>query len=483
MSDISFFAASACKITSVKVVTRFAPSPTGALHVGAARTAIFNWLFSANLAGDFLLRIEDTDRARSEERFERQIIESLRWLGIDWQGEIVRQSDRLDTYGKLAGRLVDEGKAYRCYVTADELGRRREEAREKGEVFRYKREWSQLGAAPGKSYAVRLSVLPGENIFVKDLVRGEIVFDSSEIEDFVILKADGFPTYNFAAAVDDAQMDISHVIRGDDHIINAPRQILVAEALGFGKPKLSHVPMILGADGKKLSKRHGAESVTEYRSRGYLPEAVLNYLVRLGWSFGDQEIFAKQELVKIFSLKGIGKSPSVFDPQKFLWLNGKYLRDMSEERMFEEIVSLVKKKEFPEQPREKLRKIIEQMRERSETLNGIVDQSLYFFTDDFEYEEKAAEKFLVEKNSQIFEFLLEELSCLEDFSYNDVHGGFQRVMKRTGLGLGRIAQPARVALTGSTKSPGIFDVVEILGRDSVASRLTRAIQFIKSRNA
>jgi len=483
MSDISFFAASACKITSVKVVTRFAPSPTGALHVGAARTAIFNWLFSANLAGDFLLRIEDTDRARSEERFERQIIESLRWLGIDWQGEIVRQSDRLDTYGKLAGRLVDEGKAYRCYVTADELGRRREEAREKGEVFRYKREWSQLGAAPGKSYAVRLSVLPGENIFVKDLVRGEIVFDSSEIEDFVILKADGFPTYNFAAAVDDAQMDISHVIRGDDHIINAPRQILVAEALGFGKPKLSHVPMILGADGKKLSKRHGAESFTEYRSRGYLPEAVLNYLVRLGWSFGDQEIFAKQELVKIFSLKGIGKSPSVFDPQKFLWLNGKYLRDMSEERMFEEIDSLVKKKEFPEQPREKLRKIIEQMRERSETLNGIVDQSLYFFTDDFEYEEKAAEKFLVEKNSQIFEFLLEELSCLEDFSHNDVHGGFQRVMKRTGLGLGRIAQPARVALTGSTKSPGIFDVVEILGRDSVASRLTKAIQFIKSRNA
>ncbi|MDE0291503.1 MAG: glutamate--tRNA ligase [Candidatus Dadabacteria bacterium] len=464
----------------MKIVTRFAPSPTGALHVGAARTAIFNWLFSASRGGDFLLRIEDTDRARSEEKFERQIIESLKWLGLEWQGEIVRQSERLDTYGRLAERLIDEDKAYRCYVTAEELGRRREEAREKGEVFRYRREWSQLGAAPGKPYAVRLSVPPGEKISVEDLVRGGIVFDSSEIEDFVILKADGFPTYNFAAAVDDAQMDISHVIRGDDHIINAPRQILIAEALGFSKPKLAHVPMILGADGKKLSKRHGAESVTEYRLRGYLPEAVLNYLVRLGWSFGDQEIFTAQELIEKFSLKGIGKSPSVFDPQKFLWLNGKYLRDLPEESISEKIVSLIAQKGLPQPPSERLCKIVAQMRERSETLNAIVDQSLYFFTDDFEYDEKAAEKFLVERNGEILTLLAEELSNVEDFSHDNIHGGFERVMQRTGLGLGKIAQPARVALTGSTKSPGIFDVIEILGKDTVALRLARAIDFISS---
>lgn len=467
----------------MKIVTRFAPSPTGALHVGAARTAIFNWLFSASLGGDFLLRIEDTDRARSEEKFERQIVESLKWLGLKWQGEIVRQSERLDTYGQLAERLVDEEKAYRCYVAAEELARRREEAREKGEVFRYRREWSQIGAAPGKPYAVRLSVSLGEKISVEDLVRGGIVFDSSEIEDFVILKADGFPTYNFAAAVDDAQMGISHVIRGDDHIINAPRQILIADALGLAKPKLAHVPMILGSDGKKLSKRHGAESVTEYRLRGYLPEAVLNYLVRLGWSFGDQEIFTVEELIEKFSLKGIGKSPSVFDSQKFLWLNGKYLRDLPEERISEGVVSLIKQTELPEPPPAQLRKIIAQMRERSETLNEIVEQSLYFFTDDFEYDEKAADKFLVERSGEIFELLSEELSRVENFSHDDIHGGFERVMQRTGLGLGKIAQPVRVALTGSTKSPGIFDVVEILGRDTVARRLARAIDFTRSRSA
>ena len=451
--------------------------------MGAARTAIFNWLFSVSLDGDFLIRIEDTDRVRSEEKFERQIVDSLEWLGLKWQGEIVRQSERLDTYGQLAERLIDEEKAYRCYVTAEELARRREEAREKGEVFRYRREWSQIGAGPGKPYAVRLSVSQGERISVEDLIRGGIVFDSSEIEDFVILKADGFPTYNFAAAVDDAQMGISHVIRGDDHIINAPRQILIADALGLAKPKLAHVPMILGADGKKLSKRHGAESVTEYRLRGYLPEAVLNYLVRLGWSFGDQEIFTAEELIEKFSLKGIGKSPSVFDPQKFLWLNGKYLRDLPEERISEGVVSLIKQRKLPEPPPAQLRKIIAQMRERSETLNGIVEQSLYFFTDDFEYDEKAADKFLVERNGEIFELLSEELSRVENFSHDDIHGGFERVMQRTGLGLGKIAQPVRVALTGSTKSPGIFDVVEILGRDTVARRLAKAIDFTRSRSA
>ncbi len=467
----------------MKIITRFAPSPTGALHVGAARTAIFNWLFSASLGGEFLLRIEDTDRARSEEKFERQIVESLKWLGLEWHGEIVRQSERLASYAMLAERLIDEDKAYRCYVTAEELMRRREDARQKGEVFRYRREWSQLGAAPGKAYAVRLSVSPAEKISVEDLVRDTIVFDSSEIEDFVILKTDGFPTYNFAAAIDDAQMDISHVIRGDDHIINAPRQILIAEALGFPKPELAHVPMILGADGKKLSKRHGAESVTEYRLRGYLPEAVLNYLVRLGWSFGDQEIFTVRELVEKFSLKGIGKSPSVFDPKKFLWLNGKYLRDLPGEDISDKVASLIAQKGFARPSLERLGKIVVRMRERSETLNAIVDQSVYFFTDDFDYDEKAAEKFLVGRNGDILALLAEELAREEPFSNDNIQGAFDRVKRQTGLGLGKIAQPARVALTGSTKSPGIFDVVEILGRQTVALRLARAIDFINSRSA
>ncbi len=466
----------------MKIVTRFAPSPTGGLHVGAARTAIFNWLFSKSLQGDFLLRIEDTDRARSKKEFEEEIIESLKWLGLDWSGEAVRQSERLSVYKKFAERLLDEKKAYRCYVTAEELERKREEASSKGEVFRYKRQWSQVSAAPGKPYAVRLAVRPGEKISVEDTVRGSIIFDSSEIEDFVILKADGFPTYNFAAAIDDAQMEISHVIRGDDHIINAPRQILIADALGLKKPRLVHVPMILGADRKKLSKRHGAESVADYRTRGYLPEAALNYLVRLGWSYGDQEIFTGEQLFEKFTLEGLGKSPSVFDPTKFLWLNGEYVRKIPTSRIIEMIVPLIVKKGFESPSRSRLEKIIEQMRERSETVNDIVDRAVYFFTDDFGYEEKASDKFLVSQNGEVLKNLERELFPIEDFSRENIKEGFDRVIENTGLKLGKIAQPARVALTGSTKSPGIFEVMEILGKDTVLSRLEKAISFINSRD-
>ncbi len=467
----------------MNTITRFAPSPTGNLHIGAARTAVFNWLFARRQRGKFLLRMEDTDRLRSEKKFEDNIVDSLKWLGINWDGEITRQSGRLGVYAQYAQQLIDERNAYRCYVTADELERRRQDAFQKGQVFRYKREWSHLGAGHGKPYAIRFLVPPGENISIEDPVRGTIVFDSSEIEDFVLLKADGFPTYNFAATVDDAQTGISHVIRGDDHIINAPRQILIARALGFSPPSLVHVSMILGSDGKKLSKRHGAESLTDYRNRGYLPEAVLNYLVRLGWSCGDQEIFTKEELVEKFGFEGLGKSASMYDSAKFLWLNGKYLRSTSLNQISSMLVPFLQKQSLAVPSSQKLQSIVVHMRERSDTLADIVEQSRYFFTDDFEYEEKASKKFLGKASEQILSVLMEKLASVEDFSHNGLQDCFSQVMESTGLKLGKIAQPTRVALTGSTKSPGIFDVVEILGKQEVLRRLKRAICFIKSHNA
>ncbi len=467
----------------MNTITRFAPSPTGNLHIGAARTAVFNWLFARNRGGEFLLRIEDTDRARSEKRFEDDIVESLRWLGLTWDGSIERQSERISVYAQYAQQLIDEGNAYRCYVTADELERRRQEALRKGKVFRYRREWSQTGAGPGKPYAVRFSVPGGGKVSTEDTVRGTIVFNSSEIEDFVLLKADGFPTYNFAAAVDDAQTGISHVIRGDDHIINAPRQILVARALGFSPPELVHVPMILGADGKKLSKRHGAESLADYRNSGYLPDAVLNYLVRLGWSCGDREVFTKDELVEKFGLEGVGKSASMYDSAKLLWLNGKHLRSVSIDGLSSMLVPFLRKQSLEVPSPRKLHSIVLHMRERSDTLAGMVEQSRYFFTDDFEYEEKASTKFLGESSEQILSVLKDKLASAEDFSHGSLQDSFSQVMESTGLKLGKIAQPARVALTGSMKSPGIFDVIEILGRRKVLRRLERALCSIKSGNA
>ncbi|MGE0368154.1 MAG: glutamate--tRNA ligase, partial [Candidatus Dadabacteria bacterium] len=278
------------------VRTRFAPSPTGSLHIGGARTAIFNWLFARHYGGTFVLRIEDTDRERSTEESIGEIIAGMTWLGLDWDEGPFRQSDRLGVYKSLAERLIESGDAYRCYVSAEELEAKRKEAQERGEVFRYRREWADKNAAPGKPYAVRLRTPDEGAIEITDLLRGVVSFDAADIDDFVILKTDGFPTYNFAVVADDSEMNITHVIRGDDHLTNTPRQALIYRALSLDMPKMAHVSMILGPDGKRLSKRHGDTSVIAYKDEGYLPDALVNYLTRLGWSFGDQEIFTREEL-------------------------------------------------------------------------------------------------------------------------------------------------------------------------------------------
>lgn len=463
----------------MSVRTRFAPSPTGALHIGGARTAIFNWLFARHYGGKFILRIEDTDRARSTEESVSEILDGMTWLGLNWDEGPFRQSDRLSIYQEYAERLLRSGKAYRCYCTPDELDRRRKEAEKQGRIYRYEGTCRSLKSHPlDKPFAIRLMTPEVGTIEVEDLIRGIIHFDAKEIDDFVIQKTDGFPTYNFAVVIDDATMDITHVIRGDDHIANTPKQILIYEALSQGIPKFAHVSMILGSDKARLSKRHGATSVIAYREMGYLPEAVVNYLARLGWSYGDQEIFSKEELIEKFTLENVGKSAAVFNPEKLLWLNGWYIRNKPAEEIARLLIPFLQKKGFQVAFDERLIKIVSVLRERAKTLLELADSAQYFFTDEIKYEEGARKKFLTSDALPILEELIIRLSSLHDFTAPELQRTFGEITERRGIKLIQIAQPTRVALTGGTVSPGIFEVMEILGKDRVIERLKRAVSYI-----
>lgn len=459
------------------VRTRFAPSPTGSLHIGGARTAIFNWLFARHYAGTFILRIEDTDRERSTEESIGEIVEGMTWLGLDWDEGPFRQSDRLPLYKSLAERLIESGNAYRCYVSAEELEAKRKEAQERGEVFRYRREWASLNAAPGKPYAVRLLTPDEGAVEIVDILRGVVSFDAADIDDFVILKTDGFPTYNFAVVADDSDMKITHVIRGDDHLTNTPRQALIYRALSLGMPEMAHVSMILGPDGKRLSKRHGDTSVIAYRDEGYLPDALVNYLTRLGWSFGDQEIFTREELVEKFTLDNVGKSAAVFNMEKLDWLNGWYIRNKPAEEIAATVLPILRERGINAEPGRKLEMIVKELGQRAKTLLDIVNSIGYFYADEITFDEKAAEKFLTPETGEILNDLSVSMAS-GDFTSEGLHAVFDKIMEDRGIKMGAIAQPVRVALTGGTVSPGIFEVMEILGKEEVLKRLARAAQYI-----
>jgi len=462
----------------MSVKTRFAPSPTGSLHLGGARTAIFNWLFARHHGGEFVLRIEDTDQARSTEDSLNEIYDSMKWLGLDWDGTPIKQSERLELYKEYANKMLDSGKAYKCYVTPDELAEKRKEAQEKGEFFQYKREWANENAGPDKPYSIRILTPDTGEIEVHDILRGKISFNAKEIDDFVILRMDGFSTYNFAVVIDDALMELTHIIRGDDHLINTPKQRLIYDALGLNIPKFAHVSMIHGADKTKLSKRHGATSVEAYRDDGYLPEAMINYLTRLGWSYGDEEIFSKEELIEKFTLDNVGKSPAVFNPEKLQWLNAHYIKEKPAKEIAQLILPLMNKNGFNAEYDNKLLMIIKQLRERSKTLNDFVSQSSYFYNEVTEYEEKAKNKFLTEDTKPILQALMEKLGSVENFTYDNIQKALEEVVIELDLKFGKIAQPMRVALTGGTVSPGIGEVIEILGKEKVISRIQKAIDFI-----
>jgi glutamyl-tRNA synthetase len=366
-------------------------------------------------------------------------------------------------------------------VTPEELDEKRKEAQGRGEVFRYNRKWAGENAGPDKPYAIRLLTLDEGTIEVDDLLRGKISFDASEVDDFVILKMDGYPTYHFAVVVDDSAMDITHVIRGDDHLINTPRQALIYKALSYEVPQMAHVSMIMGPDNKRLSKRHGATSVTAYRDRGYLPEALVNYLTRLGWSHGDQEIFSMDELVEKFTLDNVGKSAAVFNPEKLEWLNSWYIRNKPPEEIAGLVIPLLHKRGIEAELDEKLVKIVKELAQRAKTLNDIAESIDYFYTDEITFEEKADNKFLTTEILPVIQDITLRLTSLNDFTIDNMKAEFDTVMEESGLKLGKIAQPIRVALTGGTVSPGIFEVMDILGKEEVLKRLEKAVSHIAAK--
>jgi glutamyl-tRNA synthetase len=450
------------------------------------RTALFNWLYARHYGGVFVLRIEDTDRTRSTEESIQVILESLKWLGLDWDEGPYRQTERLAIYQTHAYRLLEEGNAYYCYCSPQELQERREEALRRGETPRYDRRCRELQQPPaGRKPAIRLKApLEGQTRF-DDLVHGELTFENSELDDLIILRSDGTPTYNFAVVVDDVTMQITHVIRGDDHIPNTPRQISIYHALDYPLPQFGHVSMILGSDRGRLSKRHGATSVLSYREMGYLPEALLNYLARLGWAHGDQEIFTKEELIEQFSLSEVNRAAAVFSPDKLLWLNAHYLRMLPSECLIHELLPHLTREGIVKSPdevdRSYLARAVESVRERSKTLVEMAHWLRFYFTDHIIYGDKAAAKFLTAETAPLLIKLVHALEGLPTFDEASIEQVFQQLLAESGLKLGAIAQPARVALTGGTMSPGIYEVMAILGRERVLVRLRHAMEWIASR--
>jgi glutamyl-tRNA synthetase len=475
------------------VRVRFAPSPTGALHIGGARTALYNWLFARHHHGKFILRIEDTDRERSTIESNQAIFQGLEWLGLDWdEGPNVGgcfgpyyQTERLDIHQKHAERLVKEGKAYYCFCTAEELKQKRAAAEARKEAPRYDGHCRKLTEAEikeklasGTPKVVRFLLPPVGEAVVEDQIRGKVVFKNEVLDDFVILKSDGFPTYNFACVMDDHLMEITHVIRGDDHLSNTPRQILLYEAFGWPPPIFAHIPMILGKDKARLSKRHGATSVIDYSTIGYLPEAMLNYIAKLGWGHKDQEIFSRAELIELFSLEGVNKSAAVFDLDKLNWLNGQYIRQILPERLFDLCEPLLIQA-YGTHDLAYMKKVVGVLHDRLVLIPDIVPLSAYFFKDDFEYDAKGVEKhFKTPHAKKILETLMDRLSKLAPFNKEQIEPVFKGLATELNVKLGIIIHPCRLALSGHLETPPMYDVVEILGKERVGQRLVKALAFI-----
>ncbi len=463
------------------VVTRFPPSPTGHLHLGGARTALFNWLYARKHNGKFVLRFEDTDRERSKEEYVKSILEALKWLGLTWDEGPFFQSQRLEIYRQYAERLYKEGKAYYCECTKEELERKRKERLEKGLKPGYDGTCRNKNLPPGEGRALRLKTpLEGEIVF-SDLLRGPISFPASEIDDFIIMRSDGTPTYHFAVVIDDLTMGITHVIRGDDHISNTPKQILIYQALGAQPPKFAHIPMVHGKDGARLSKRHGAKSILEYRDEGFLPEAVINYLARLGWGYRDQEYFTVEELIKLFDIKDVNLSPARFDPEKFLSFNAYWLRTLPVEKIFNYLLPFLKERGYPLEKfsKEYIFETIETLRTRSKTLKEMAEGMEFYFRDDFSYDEKGVKKFFKPEILPVLEKIRKDLETLE-FEEKILEDYFRKLVEETGEKLKNIAQAVRLCLTGKTVSPGLFEIMKILGKKEVLKRIERGIEFIKN---
>ena len=473
-------------MTQVRV--RFAPSPTGFLHIGGVRTALFNWLYSRQQEGVFILRIEDTDQSRSTDESIQAIIEGLRWVGLDWDEGPYRQTERMELYRNHAMRLFEGGQAYWCVCKAEELEARRKEAEAKGLSPRYDGRCRNLGITqPSGEAALRFKAPQTGQTVVDDLIKGKIVFDNTVLDDLIILRSNGYPTYNFSVVVDDALMRITHVVRGDDHLTNTPRQVPMFQALGFPVPQFGHLPMILGADKARLSKRHGATSIMAYKEMGYLPDAMVNYLVRLGWSHGDQELFTRSDLIEKFNWKNVQTSAAVFNPDKLLWMNAEYLKTSPPADVARALAPFLKQAGLLDDthavPQEWLVQLVVLVRERAKTLVEMVEWVKPYFGEAVVWEEEAAKKFLTPATAPVLRKLLDRFVSIPGFSKQGWEEQFKRLVEEEGMKMGQLAQPVRVALTGRTASPGLFDVMEVLGRDRTLSRLRQSLARAEAAHA
>lgn len=461
-----------------KVRVRFAPSPTGYLHVGGARTALFNWLYARHEGGQFILRIEDTDQLRSTEASTRAILDALSWLGLNWDEGPLFQAQRVELHRAMVKKLIDAGKAFHCVCTPEELEDKRKRALAEGRKPKYDGTCREKQLTKGESAVVRFRCPQAGLTIVRDLIKGNITFNNEELDDLVIERTDGYPTYNFAVVVDDIDMRITHVIRGDDHVNNTPRQILLYEALGHEAPQFGHVPMILGADKARLSKRHGATSVMAYQEMGYLPEALVNYLVRLGWSHGDQEIFSTDELIRLFSLESVGKSAAIFNPEKLLWLNQHYIQEYPADKLVENMMPFWTARGFDTSNRDYIHHVVENLRTRSKTLVEMADSGAFYFQDKVNYDPEAARKFLTADMKEHLLAVADRLPSCREYSKTGMEVFLREVAENRGVKLKVVAQPLRVALTGKSVSPGIDDVMVTLGKDRVIQRIRQAVEHM-----
>ncbi len=470
---------------TMTVRTRFAPSPTGYLHIGGARTALFSWLYARHHGGTFVLRIEDTDLERSTPESVQAILDGMEWMGLDYDEGPFYQTKRFDRYREVIQQLLDEGKAYKCYCSRERLDALRAEQMEKKIKPRYDgfcRDCAEP-PAPDAPYVIRFLNPPEGEVVVDDLIRGRVTFSNDELDDLIIARSDGSPTYNLTVVVDDSDMEITHVIRGDDHLNNTPRQINILRAMGLEPPTYAHVPMILGSDGKRLSKRHGAVSVLQYHEEGYLPEALVNYLVRLGWSHGDQEVFTQEEMISLFDVTDVNRSASVFNPEKLAWLSQQYIIETEVERLAPLLAERLQQRGIDVSSGPDIIEVTRAQHERAKTLVEMADISEFFYRDFEDYEAKAAKKHLRPAAQEPLQKMREALAVLDNWEPEALHKVVQDVSEALELKMGKVAQPLRVAVAGRAASPGIDVTLQLVGREASLRRIDRALDFIRERAA
>lgn len=464
-----------------QVRTRFSPSPTGSLHLGGAHTALFNWLYSRHHGGVFILRIEDTDKERSKEKYVEEILEALTWLGLNWDEGPYRQSQRLPIYREYVKRLVEEGHAYYCDCSPEDLEIRRQAALARGEKPRYDRRCRNRGLPPGPNTAVRFKTPETGTTYWHDLIKGYIAFDNQELDDLVIMRADGIPTYNLAVVVDDITMKITHIIRGDDHISNTPRQILIYQALQAEMPFFAHMPLILGKDRTKLSKRHGALPVLAYRDRGILPQALNNFLARLGWSHGDQEIFSLAELIRYFDLDHVGKAPGIFDEEKLLWLNSHYIKETPPAELARLLLPFLARLGVTNPDMDYVARVAATLNKRSKTLVEMAEAARFYFFDPRPYEEKGAKQFLTPAFLPLLEEAARRLEDMPELSEDSLTAMLKGICEDRGCKLLDLAQCLRMALTGKTVIPSLTELMPVLGKEECLRRINNALDYIRGK--